>query len=79
MTGPPLNIERAIEDEVDSAIKAMKEEIENLESRLDVLYIKLVKLQRIRRNNGFKPLPKQDESSASRKSGGESIDSNGES
>ena len=69
MTSPNtngLNVSKAIEDHVKSEVESLDKQIESLESSLDSLYLERAKLQRIRRNNGFKPIPKQEASVAAR-------------
>jgi len=62
MTSPnvALNISKAVEDNAHKEIDALDKQIESLEISLDSLYLERAKLQRIRRNNGFKPIPKQE-------------------
>ena len=68
MTSPnvALNISKAIEDNAHKEIDALDKQIESLEISLDSLYLERAKLQRIRRNNGFKPIPKQEAGATSR-------------
>ena len=62
MTSPnvALNISKAVEDNAHKEIEILDKQIESLEANLDSLYLERAKLQRIRRNNGFKPIPKQE-------------------